>query len=221
MGGNVPSFKFARGPRRPLGSAAPRPSAFALVAALALSSAGCASAGQYVWYGEMPPAERSAMASDYIIGVGDVVNIRVYEQEGLSGDVKVRRDGKTALPLLGEIVVAGKRPLELSSEIETKLKQFVVSPRVTVNVTASQPVYISAIGEVQKVGSLTLDPPARMVEAMAQCGGPNDFADKSKIFVLRQFPTYKRIRFTWNAILHNDDGAASFPLRTGDVIVVE
>jgi polysaccharide export outer membrane protein len=153
--------------------------------------------------------------------VGDVVNIRVYEQEGLSGDVKVRRDGKTALPLLGEIVVAGKRPLELSSEIETKLKQFVVSPRVTVNVTASQPVYISAIGEVQKVGSLTLDPPARMVEAMAQCGGPNDFADKSKIFVLRQFPTYKRIRFTRNAILHNDDGAASFPLRTGDVIVVE
>jgi hypothetical protein len=56
---------------------------------------------------------------------------------------------------------------------------------------------------------------------MAQCGGPNDFADKSKIFVLRQFPTYKRIRFTWDAILHNDDGAASFPLRTGDVIVVE
>jgi polysaccharide export outer membrane protein len=139
----------------------------------------------------------------------------------LSGDVKVRRDGKIALPLAGEVVVAGKRPLELSSELETKLKQFIVSPRVTVNVAASQPVNVTTLGEVQRVGSLTLEPPARLVEALAQSGGPNDFADKSKIFVLRQFPTYKRIRFTWDAILRNEDGAASFALRTGDVIVVE
>ena len=150
----------------------------------------------------MPPTERSALTSDYVIGVGDVINIRVYEQEGLSGDVKVRRDGKTALPLVGEIVVAGKRPLELSSEIETKLKQFVVSPRVTVNVSASQPISISTIGEVQKVGSITLEPPARMVEAMAQSGGPNDFADKSKIFV-RAVSTYKD-QLHWNAICHNE-----------------
>jgi polysaccharide biosynthesis/export protein len=210
---NVPPFKFAR--------PAPPTLALAFTAALSLVAAGCASAGQYVWYGEMPPTERSSSSSDYVIGVGDMINIRVYEQEGLSGDVKVRRDGKTALPLVGEIAVAGKRPLELSSEIETKLKQFVVSPRVTVNVAASQPVSISTLGEVSRVGAITLDPPARMVEAMALCGGPNDFADKSKIFVLRQFPTYKRIRFTWDAILHNEDGAASFPLRTGDVIVVE
>lgn len=192
-----------------------------LALALGVLGSGCASAGQYVWYGEMPSSERSPSNADYFINVGDTINIRVYEQEGLSGDVKVRRDGKTALPLVGEIVVAGKRPLELSSEIETKLKQFIVSPRVTVNVSSSQPVSISTLGEVNRVGSLTLEPPARLVEAMAQCGGPNDFADKSRIFVLRQFPEYKRIRFTWNAILRNEDGAAAFPMRTGDVIVVE
>jgi len=194
---------------------------YGIICALALASGGCASAGQYVWYAELPAAEQSNLSSDYVIGVGDTVNIRVYEQDGLSGEVKVRRDGKTALPLIGEIVVAGKRPLELSTEIETKLKQFVVAPRVTVNVTGSEPVSITLLGEVQRVGSLTLIPPARLVEAMANAGGPNDYADKSRIFVLRQFPTYKRIRFTWDAILRNEGGAASFPLRTGDVIVVE
>jgi len=212
----VPPFKH---PRRSFGSLALRRSL--LVLALGVLSSGCASAGQYVWYGEMAESERSPSSADYFINVGDTVSIRVYEQEGLSGDVKVRRDGKTALPLVGEIVVAGKRPLELSAEIETKLKQFIVSPRVTVNVASSQPVSVTTIGEVQRVGSLTLEPPARLVEAMAQCGGPNDFADRSRIFVLRQFPTYKRIRFTWNAIMHNEGGAAAFPLRTGDVIVVE
>lgn len=214
MARNVSPLKIVRGFHL-------RSASLATLFVLAGLGTGCAGAGQYVWYAEMPESERSLMTSDYIIGVGDTVSIRVYEQDALSGDVKVRRDGKTAMPLVGEIVVAGKRPLELSSEVEAKLKQFIVSPRVTVNVQTSQPVSITTLGEVGRVGALTLDPPARLVEAMAQCGGPGEFADKSKIFVLRQFPTYKRIRFTWDAILRNEGGAASFPLRTGDVIVVE
>jgi polysaccharide export outer membrane protein len=210
-------FKFDRPSLAKLSSAMQL--SFAL--ALAAASSGCAGAGQYVLYSELPATERSSLTSDYIIGVGDTISIRVYEQDGLSGDVKVRRDGKTALPLVGEIVVAGMRPIDLSHELEVKLKQFVVSPRVTVNVTASQPISVTVLGEVSRIGTVTIEPPARLVEAMAQCGGPNDFADKSKIFVLRQFPSYKRIRFSWDAILRNEDGAASFPLRTGDVIVVE
>jgi len=161
------------------------------------------------------------MAGDYVIGIGDTISIRVYENEGVSADVKIRSDGKVALPFTGELVAAGKRPLELSQEIEGRLKQFIVTPRVTVNVATSQPITVTVVGEVAKIGTVTLEPPARLVEALAQSGGPGEFADKSRIFVLRQFPTYKRVRFTWDAILRNENGAAAFPLRTGDVIVVE
>lgn len=200
-----------------------RPTLFSLALGLGLaaSTSGCASAGQYVWLSELPAEERDATAGDYVIGVGDVVSIRVYEQDGLSGDMKIRRDGKIALPLAGEILAAGKRPLELSSEIETRLKQFVVGPRVTVNVTSSQPIAITVVGEVPKIGVVTLEPPARLIEALAQSGGLNEFADPTMIFVLRRFPSYKRIRFSWKAIVRNEANAASFPLRTGDVIVVE
>jgi polysaccharide biosynthesis/export protein len=182
---------------------------------------GCASAGQYVWYGEMPVSERGAAAGDYVIGVGDSISIKVYEQDGLSSDAKVRTDGKIALPLAGEIVVAGKRPLELAREVEQKLKEFIVTPRVTVNVVEAKPISVTVLGEVGNVGTLTLEPPARLVEALAQSGGPGEYADKDKIFVLRQFPSYRRIRFTWDAVTHNENGAATFPLRTGDVIVIE
>lgn len=182
---------------------------------------GCAGAGQYVWYGEMPATERSGAAGDYVIGVGDSITIRVYEQEGVSVDGKVRSDGKIALPLAGEVVAAGKRPLELSREVEGRLKEFIVSPRATVNVTTSGPITVTVVGEVARIGTVTLEPPARLVEALAQSGGPSDYADKSRIFVLRQFPSYRRIRFTWDAILRNENGAAAFALRTGDVVVIE
>src|SRR5688572_28778764 len=111
----------------------------AVCALLCLGLSGCAGAGQYVWYREMAPSERSAMAGDYVIGIGDTISIRVYENDGVSADVKIRSDGKVALPFTGELVAAGKRPLELSQEIEGRLKQFIVTPRVTVNVATSQP----------------------------------------------------------------------------------
>jgi len=191
------------------------------LALILCSAGGCASTVASTWYKELPNADWKTDNQEYVIGVGDQINIRVYEQEGLSASLRVRRDGRIALPLLGELVVAGKHPSVLGKEVEGRLKEFVVSPRVTVNVEVSQPVTITAIGEIAKVGPLTLEPPARLIEAIAQAGGPNEFADKSRIFVLRRFPAFQRIRFTYDAIVHNDAGAAGFPLRTGDVIVIE
>jgi polysaccharide export outer membrane protein len=198
---------------------------FALIAQLglvALAASGCASAGAFIWYQDIPNTkEWNTDTSEYVIGVGDTISIRVYEQEGVSGNNKVRRDGRIALPLAGELVVAGKHPSALAREIEVRLKEFIVTPRVTVNVETSQPVTIIAIGEIKNIGALTLEPPARLIEAIAQAGGPSDFADKSRIFVLRRFPAFQRIRFTYDAIVHNEAGAANFPLRTGDVLVIE
>lgn len=174
-----------------------------------------------MWYSQLPRSEWGSASGEYVIGVGDVISIRVYEQEGLSGTAKIRRDGRIALPLAGEIVVAGKRPQELAREIEARLAKFVVSPRVTVNVEQAQPIVVSTLGEIGKVGTLTLEPPARMLDAMAQAGGLAEYADDTKIFVLRQYPMFQRIRFTYKAILDNEAGAATFPLRTGDVIMIE
>ena len=192
-----------------------------LVAALTGLGTGCSSAGQFTWYSQLPKAEWAAAAGEYIIGVGDSVNIRVYEQTELSATLRIRSDGRIGLPLVGDLVVAGKHPSELARELELKLKQFIVAPRVTVNVDSSQPVTISTIGEIKTVGTLTVERPARMIQVLAQAGGLTEFADEDRIFVLRHFPSFQRIRFTYKSILNNTDGAGTFPLRTGDVIVVE
>lgn len=156
-----------------------------------------------------------------MIGIGDSISIRVYEQEAVSASGKIRRDGRIALPLVGELVVAGKTPSGLARELEGRLKQFIVSPRVTVNVEQSQPISVSTLGEIGHIGTMTLEPPGNMIQAVAQAGGLTEYANESRIFVLRQFPNFQRIRFTYEAIVNNENGAATFPLRTGDVIVVD
>ena len=180
----------------------------------------CGSAGSFVWYRDLPQ-EASAQANEYVVGIGDTISIRVYEQDGLNTRGKIRSDGRLALPLVGDVLVAGKHPAQVARELEAKLKQFIVEPRVTVNVEESQPVTISILGEVAHAGSLTLSPPAELLQALAQAGGVSEYADKSAIYVLRRTPTFHRIRFTYDAITRNENGAAQFQLLTGDVIVLE
>src|SRR5690242_4103430 len=73
------------------------------VALLALSAVSCASEGSYVWFTKVPRAEWGAPPSRYLIGVGDMVDISVYGEAGLHAAGKIRRDGRIAVPLVGEV----------------------------------------------------------------------------------------------------------------------
>ena len=192
-----------------------------LLAGLALASVGCASAGSFVWYHQVPRAEWAAPVGEYVIAVGDTVNVRVYDQESLSTRGKVRVDGRLALPMLGEVAVAGKAPRVLATEVEGRLKEFVLTPRVIVNVEETRPTSVTFVGEVARPGLLTIEPGTTLLQAFGQAGGPAEFADDTRIFVLRQHPTFRRIRFTYDALVHNEGGAATFVLVGGDVVVVE
>jgi polysaccharide biosynthesis/export protein len=195
------------------------PSALLLVTSLAIC--GCGSLGSYTWYSAVPAADWSTAPSEYVISAGDVISIRVFDQDALGTHGKIRADGRIAMPFVGEIVAAGKTPVALSREIENRLKVFIVSPRVIVNVDDSLPIVISTLGELNAKGNLTMTQPATLIQAIAQAGGLTEFADKDAIFVIRQKPAFRRIRFTYDALLNNKGGAAAFPVRSGDVIVVQ
>jgi polysaccharide export outer membrane protein len=150
-----------------------------------------------------------------------MLQVQVYDQDAATTTAKIRSDGRIALPFVGEIVAVGKHPADLTREIQSRLREFIVSPRVVVNVTQSQPVVVTTLGEVGHVGSLTLENQNGLLDVIAQAGGLSEFADKSAIFVIRRSPEYRRIRFTYDALLQNKDNAAAFPLRTGDIIYVE
>jgi len=185
-------------------------------------TAACAGPGEFVWIQDVPPSAAAGSSQpEYVIAPGDVVNVRVYDQEALSTKAKIRSDGKFSLPLVGDVVAAGKRPVDLGKELEGRFKEFVVSPKITVQVEESSPILIVVVGEVTKAGVVTAEPNATLLQVLAMAGGLNEDADKSRIFILRRHTTPKRIRVTYDQLTHNDEKANRFSLRSGDVIVVE
>jgi len=187
---------------------------------LFLCVAGCAGAGQYVWAKDLPPSTTSA--HEYLIGAGDLISIRVVNQDSMSTHARVRTDGRIALPLLGDVEVRGKTPSSLRAELEARLKEYIVAPSVTVNVEEVAPVMVSVLGEVAHPGVVKLDPNASVAEALAGAGGLTDYANRDRIFVVRrENKAPLRVRFTFDGLEGSDAAAVGFGLRRGDVVVVE
>ncbi len=191
---------------------------------LGLGLPACGSAGEYVWVDKLPAAQLSGTdAADYVIKPGDLLNIRVYNQEPMSTRARVRPDGKIFIPLVGDVSVLGRRPAELAKDLEGRMKSFIVAPSVAVTAEETQPVRVAVVGEVARPGSVDLEAGDGVLRALAISGGLTEFADEECIFVLREAPNQspQRIRFTYENLTRGVGKGTAFSLRTGDVVVVE
>jgi polysaccharide export outer membrane protein len=160
-------------------------------------------------------------AAEYIINMGDTLNIQVWDQAQMSGRMRVRSDGRVSLPFVNDAVAAGKTPSKLASDIESSLKSVVLNPKVTVVVEDSKPLTISVMGEVAKPGPQALERETGVAHALAAAGGLTNFAHKNRIFVVRTTPTPVRIHLTYEALTQKVGAASTFRLKPGDVIIVE
>ncbi len=192
----------------------------ALIAAAAALA--CGARGAYVPVEEYPVASND---SEYRIAPGDVLGVRVWNQESMSNaHARVRDDGKISVPFLQDVDVAGATPGELSQRLQTKLKTYVVNPVVTITVEEVRPLKVSVLGEVAHPGQYELERNAGVLAALAAAGGLTDYAHRDALFVLRSTPEAKgptRIRFRYDSLIGGERPAASFRLRPGDVVVAE
>lgn len=162
------------------------------------------------------------LASEYIIGPGDVLQLTVWKNETLSRTVPVRPDGKISMPLLHDIQAAGLTAMQLRDKISKALAEFLPNPEVAVSVIEVHSMRISVLGEVQKPGVLELRGTTTILEAIAMAGGFRDFASPSKITVIRTEANgqTQKLRFNYNRAVANSGDEQNIVLRPGDVVVV-
>jgi polysaccharide export outer membrane protein len=193
----------------------------AIVTALAVFGGACRhDTGAFVWVDDFQEAQ--PRDGEYVIRPGDLVNVRVFGQDNMSSRTRVRTDGKISLPFLNDVTAAGFTPVMLSAQLQTRLKDFINNPVITISLEEIRPVPVSVLGEVLRPAIYTLDPNAGVLQAVAAAGGFNNFASK-QLFVLRSEGGNppQRIRFDYDAVAQARGKGAQFKLRPGDVLIVE
>lgn len=163
----------------------------------------------------------SEAVEDATLGVGDVFEIRVYGDDGLSSRYRVAPDGTIDFPLVGRVMVRGLEPSQVDDLITTRLREgdFLINPQVSVFVEEYQSRRVTVLGAVESAGTFPISPGMTVVEAVSSAGGFSSLANRNATTVTRRVGgRVQRIPVHVDAIM--DGQAADVPVRAGDIIRV-
>jgi polysaccharide export outer membrane protein len=183
--------------------------------------AGCATGGKVV----PPPQESFVESKQYVIGVGDSLQVTVWRNPELSVAVPVRPDGMISTPLVGDIMAAGKPANQLARDIRAKLEGYVRSPEVTVIVSeASSAEFLRRVrvtGAVRTPISVPYRDGMTVLDLVLLAGGTNEFASGNGAKLYRKtdggvkvFPVYL------SDILNDGKVESNYPLTPSDIVTV-
>jgi polysaccharide export outer membrane protein len=166
-------------------------------------------------------ATAGAPSGDYRIGAGDSIQITVWREPEISAGVVVRPDGKISLPLINELYVTGKTPMEIQAVITEKLAPFVKDPNVTVTVREirSRKVYI--LGEVGRPGSYQILQPTTILQLLTDAGGLQPYAKSKSIYLMRVVNgQQQKFPFNYKEVVSGKKIEHNILVEPGDTIVV-
>jgi len=118
-------------------------------------------------------ASSQALAQDYALGEGDLLNITVYDNEDLNTVARVSAGGAISFPLVGEISVEGLTVRQTEEKITSLLLKghYLLDPHVSVFIQEYRSNKVTILGEVAKPGLYELSGNVTLIEMISRAGG--------------------------------------------------
>lgn len=179
-----------------------------------------------------PPGERKAplqgdslLVEQYRIGVDDILEINVWKNAELSVTVPVRPDGRISMPLLGDVMVGGLTPSEVSRRIRNDLARYLRDPHVVVILKELKShAFLSRVrvtGAVNQPVTLPFRQGMTVLDAVLEAGGLSEFAAANRAVLYRRLNgETKRLPIYLEEILEEGDLSTNYTVIPGDVIAI-
>jgi len=158
-----------------------------LVGVCLLTLGGC------FFQGSVDPAYEALVDSQHTVpetgelGPDDVIAIRVFNEEEMSGEFTVAGDGTINYPYLGRVKAKGRTCAELEARIAEGLKDgYLKEPNVSCSIDEYNSKRIYVLGEVKEPGSYPYKSNLSIVEAFALAGGATNRAATNKTKLTRE-----------------------------------
>lgn len=160
--------------------------------------------------------------ADYVIGVGDEVEIKFIYTTELNDRVTVRPDGKISLSMVQDIKAAGLTPKQLARLLRQRLADKVKHPELVIILRgmASQRAFVG--GEVAKAGSVQLAGNETLIQALNMAGWVTPDASTSRIVLLRRYADDDQRLYIidYEKLASGENLAMNVRVKAGDVILV-
>ncbi len=147
----------------------------------------------------------------YILGVGDYLQVDVFNIPDYSGEFRVLSGGTLNIPVVGLVAVEGLSLQQAATLIEKSLEPYVRRPNVTLSVLGSRPIQIAIAGEVHRPGTYRVTAGDNssgasatiptLTQAIELADGITQLADIRQIEIKRRLPAVSNVTQSRNALL--------------------
>ena len=167
------------------------------------------------------PAPVAGAQAEYVIGLGDQLQIMVWKEQELTQSMSVRIDGRISLPLVGDVHVAGKTIHEIKKVLEEKYAAVVAEPAVSVMLVQSKSLRYYVIGQIRQPGEFPIDFPITVLQAIAKSGGFQEWAKTDRISIIRNEGGREAIiPFDYQALVNGQNLRQNVLVAPGDTIII-
>jgi protein involved in polysaccharide export with SLBB domain len=156
---------------------------------------------------EVPAAGQIAAGSHLF--PGDVIRLKVWREETITGEYRVDSDGMVVFPRLGPIQVTEISPAELKAELQRQYARYLRDPAIEV-------LYLRRVligGAVFRPAVYYIDPTMTIRDALLEAGGATPSGRMDRIELIRDGVTVE-------ARLREDLTVVESPVRSGDQLYV-
>jgi len=123
----------------------------------------------------------------YLIGPGDILEVKVWRHPDLDTTMVVRPDGKISFPLIGSLSVCDLTTRTVEDRITVGLSKVINEPKVTVNVSGFQSKKIFVLGEVLRPGVYPFEGRVTVLDAISKASGyKEDTAALKSVMLIRK-----------------------------------
>jgi len=175
--------------------------------------------GQQLFNGNFKNTQQYRYNPDYLINVGDVINVKIWGAYEYVGDVTVDKQGNIFIPKIGVVSLLGVPNKDIKKKIEEAVRKvFKNDVYVYADVKQYQPISVFVSGAVKNVGLYSGLSTDSVLQFLDKAGGilPGQGSFRH-IDILRDRKVIKRIDLYQFLISGQVD---LFQFRNGDVILV-
>jgi len=162
------------------------------------------------------PIDWMQVPSDYIIGPGDELQIKVWGQVQADLRVIVDRSGQIYIPQVGQVSVAGVHYGELEPHLKREISKSFKNFNVTANLGHLRSIQVVVVGNARYPGTYTISSLSTMINAIFASGGPGPQGSLRHIQIRRDGATITD--FDFYDLLIQGDKSKDVRLLPGDVL---
>jgi protein involved in polysaccharide export with SLBB domain len=164
------------------------------------------------------PVDLAPVPSNFVLGPGDELRIRVWGQINFQSNIRVDRSGEIYIPQVGPIHVANLPFSALDGQLRNAIGRVYHNFDLTVDLGQIRSIQIYLAGEARQPGLYTVSALSTLVDALFTAGGPTAEGSLRNVQLRRGGETVAQ--FDLYRLLVHGDTSKDVKLFSGDVIFV-